>query len=398
MTRESTLLTLVVLIAGISVLNNRAAGATDCLDDTWAPTGTDTAPGARNFHTAVWTGSEMIVWGGAYNDGSHLFYLTDGSRYDPATDTWMDISTEGAPSGREGGTVVWTDKEMIIWGGTDDSGHGVNAGGRYDPATDTWVATSTVDAPGAGPFDTAVWTGKEMLVWNGATGGRYDPGNDTWAAISPVGAPSARGSYTAVWTGNEMIIWGGGSEHLLDTGGRYDPATDTWMATSTVNAPRARDQHTAIWDGSGMIVWGGNVILVTYGATNTGGRYDPATDTWSGTPTGGAPSPRALHKTVWTGTEMVVWGGGDVATLDTGGRYNPLTSIWAATSQIDAPSSRSWHTMISTGREVIVWGGFNRYYDPARGYVWTYLNTGGRYCTSGTSSSRAQRADDHPRR
>jgi hypothetical protein len=34
-----------------------------CTDDTWAPTSLTNAPGGREYHTAVWTGSEMIVWG-----------------------------------------------------------------------------------------------------------------------------------------------------------------------------------------------------------------------------------------------------------------------------------------------------------------------------------------------
>ena len=35
-----------------------------CTDDTWTPTTLTNAPAARFGHTAVWTGSEMIVWGG----------------------------------------------------------------------------------------------------------------------------------------------------------------------------------------------------------------------------------------------------------------------------------------------------------------------------------------------
>ena len=35
-----------------------------CTDDTWTATSTTNAPTARAGHTAVWTGSEMIVWGG----------------------------------------------------------------------------------------------------------------------------------------------------------------------------------------------------------------------------------------------------------------------------------------------------------------------------------------------
>ena len=54
-----------------------------------------------------------------------------------------------------------------------------------------------------------------------------------------------------------MIVWGGVSVPLWDTGGRYNPSTDSWTATSTTNAPVGRDVHTAVWTGSEMIVWGG---------------------------------------------------------------------------------------------------------------------------------------------
>src|SRR6267378_2874016 len=60
---------------------------------------------------------------------------------------------------------------------------------------------------------------------------------------------------------------------IADTG---DPScTDTWMATTTSNAPSARDYPRAVWTGSEMIVWGG-YNYSTY--LNTGGRYNPSTD------------------------------------------------------------------------------------------------------------------------
>jgi len=40
-----------------------------CIDDTWTATGTSNAPSDRYLHTAVWTGSEMIVWGGDNTGG-----------------------------------------------------------------------------------------------------------------------------------------------------------------------------------------------------------------------------------------------------------------------------------------------------------------------------------------
>jgi hypothetical protein len=71
------------------------------------------------------------------------------------------------------------------------------------------------------------------------------------------------------------------------------------------HAPQGRNDHTAVWTGTEVIVWGGygNAFL------NSGGRYDPLTDTWTATRDIGAPEPRYSHTAVWTGTEMIVWGG-----------------------------------------------------------------------------------------
>src|SRR6516165_291305 len=52
-----------------------------CVDDTWTATSTTNAPSARTLHTAVWTGSEMIVWGGTDGQGN---FLNTGGRYDPS--------------------------------------------------------------------------------------------------------------------------------------------------------------------------------------------------------------------------------------------------------------------------------------------------------------------------
>ena len=60
--------------------------------------------------------------------------------------------------------------------------------------------------------------------------------DDTWTATSTTNAPSGRVDHTAVWTGSEMIVWGGdpGSPYVMfNTGGRYNPSTDSWTATST---------------------------------------------------------------------------------------------------------------------------------------------------------------------
>jgi hypothetical protein len=37
----------------------------------------------------------------------------------------------------------------------------------------------------------------------------------------------------------------------------YDPVTDTWTAGSTVGAPGARYGHTGVWTGTDMLYFGG---------------------------------------------------------------------------------------------------------------------------------------------
>jgi N-acetylneuraminic acid mutarotase len=352
------------------------AGDPSCLDE-WAATTTSNVPYGRSVHTAVWTGSEMIVWG-ACCPGQNT-----GGRYDPTTDSWTATSLTNAPSARWGHTAVWTGREMIVWGGLDASGvTPLNTGGRYNPGTDSWIAISLTNAPSGRVRHTTVWTGSEMIVWGGEekgfsrvhSGGRYNPSTNSWRATSTTNAPAARARHTAVWTGTEMIIWAGfdNSTTPLNTGGRYNPSTNTWRATSTTNAPNPRWNHTAIWTGSEMIAWGGR------GGSNvgrTGGRYNPSTNSWRATSTTNAPY-KSEHTAVWTDSEMIVWGGvGYYGLENTGGRYDPDMNSWTATSLTNAPSARYLHTAVWTGSEMIVWGGQN--------VNQFYLNSGGRYCVMG---------------
>ena len=353
-------------IMGSYVLPPISAVADGCTDDTWRPT--PATPTARSSHTAVWTGSEMIIWGGYVNGGG----TNTGGKYNPTTDSWTTTSTNNAPDARFGHTAVWTGSQMTVWGGIG-SGY-LNTGGRYNPGTDSWTATTTINAPSARDGHTAVWTGNEMIVWGGYnsgylnTGGRYNPGTDSWTATSTTNA-LARDGHTAVWTGSEMIIWGGYDGSYLYGGWRYNPGTDSWTPTSTINAPFPRDEHTAVWTGNEMIVWGGRYDDGRrYIPLYDGGRYNPNNDTWTATGTDNVPLARYSHTAVWSGTEMIIWGGvNDLYGLNTGGRYNPVADSWTATSTISAPGGVSGHTALWSGTEMIVWGGgtdFGGRYNP----------------------------------
>ena len=301
--------------------------------------------------TAVWTGSEMIVWGGRDNpDNMVSRYFSTGARYNPVTDTWVATNTTNAPSGRTAHTAVWIGSEMVVWGGYsyDGGSHFLNTGGRYNPATDRWVATSLLNVPERRYLHTAVWTGSEMIVYGGldwmpqpvylSSGARYNPVTDTWIATSQY---AGRANHSAVWTGSEMIIWGGeyNACTFWEGGARYDPGTDSWTAVSFTNAPTAREYHTAVWTGSEMIVWGGEQCPPV-APFNTGGRYNPTKDSWTATSVTNAPVGRVNHTAVWTGKEMIVWGGG--GDLNTGGRYDPSTDSWTTYWQQRGTHGTGW--------------------------------------------------------
>jgi len=220
---------------------------------------------------------------------------------------------------------------MIVWGGYD--GSYLNTGGLYSLEPEAWFTTSTISTSAlyARSLHTAIWTGSEMIVWGGrndtaqmAAGRRYNPTINTWDSVVYTSGvtPFPRFTHTAIWTGSEMIIWGGMTDTgRVNTGGRYNPVTNTWIATSTISAPVARSLHTAIWTGSEMIVWGGGD---GFSSLNTGGRYNPSTDSWVAISVVGTPSVRSGHTSIWTGSEMIVWGGNTGSTaINTGGRYTP---------------------------------------------------------------------------
>ena len=340
----------------------------------WSSTASAAAPAPRAGHTAVWTGSRMIIWGGT--DVAQTF--GDGARWDPTTDAWSAVSTIGAPEPRFAHVAVWTGSRMIIWGGVRPGAY-LGSGARYDPATDSWSPMSSVGAPSSRASASAVWTGTEMIVWGGgngstvfADGARYNPATDTWSPLATSSAPSARSGHTAVWTGADMIVWGGSNFGLkLNSGGLYTPASNTWTALPLTSAPTARASHTAVWTGEDMIVWGGSDTAGNPLAA--GAQFNPSAFAWQPLTTLCQPLPRYNHVAVWTGNEMLVWGGGETngPHYAAGGRYAPGTKTWQSMPVIGAASSRAAPTGVWDGNGLIVWGG--------RDVFGTSLDSGGRY-------------------
>ncbi len=175
-------------------------------------------------------------------------------------------------------------------------------------------------------------------------------------AQGPQGPPGPQGSPGIVPTGG-FVMAAPGDPQLLGAGfGDTGAVTGSvWIPTSVSGAPAGRLGATAAWTGSRLLVWGGG--FVTGGSPQSGGLYDPQLDTWTPVSTVSAPSAGLYQSAVWTGSKFIVWGGASYT--NTGGVYDPATDGWKPTTLTGAPVGRAFHTAIWTGTRMIVWGGYN---------------------------------------
>lgn len=240
-------------------------------------------------------------------------------------------------------------------GGSGGGGSGGDSS-TAPPVPDTPVPSDTWRTMAQNPlwsetfyprYFSLVWTGSEMILWGPLsgttlmTGALYDPLSDTWSPISTQNAPYAG---TAIWSGEEMIVFTGNGT------GAYNPTTNSWRVGSVINQPEI-NSFMSVWTGTEMLVWGINLFN-----QSAGGKYTPNTDTWSAISGAGAPRPSRGASMVWTGSRMIVWTGWGGAGWG-GAAYDPTTDIWTPLSYTNIPSPSFNHLAVWTGDEMIIWGG-----------------------------------------
>lgn len=306
----------------------------------------------------------MVVWGGDASLETRRAPFNTGGHYDPRRDAWRATETRGAPPARSGHSAVWTGHEMVIWGGQGENGV-LSDGAAYDPGSRRWTLLPSTGAPLARSGHRAFWTGSEMIVWGGQgsdgvlqDGARWDPTSRRWKQVAAAGAPSARSGFVGVWTGSEMLVWGGeGTRGSLGDGGGYDVALDRWRPLSRMGAPSARVSSVAVWTGSEMLVWGGRRDPRGDDLSD-GAAFSPAADRWRPLPAKGWLRRTGLVA-VWTGQALLAVG--EVAEdvvypFREAGILRPREGRWSAHRV-----GFGWHeaAAVWTGRAALLWGGFD---------------------------------------
>jgi hypothetical protein len=165
------------------------------------------APLSGSNAAAYWTGREAIFFGVGADRWS-------GEAFDPVTSTWR-VMADPPIARRDAAMTVWTGSELIVWGGGSRTGPPDLTGAAYDPTTDAWrrIADGLI---GLNQGDT-VWTGHQMVVvgsWLGpgnnsstktAVGAEYDPATDTWLPMPPTSlSPQAT---STVWVDHSLLAW-----------------------------------------------------------------------------------------------------------------------------------------------------------------------------------------------
>jgi hypothetical protein len=390
----------VVLVAvGLFVLNRRSSDPrTDVLSGPSTSTTTTTkppvgsaawlahghwskssiAPSGSGSGSMVWTGKQVIVWGGIV--GMHGFGSTgDGAAYDPETDTWSALPK--APiSPRGGQAAVWTGSEMVIWGGQEGmSGPTYNDGAAFDPTTNTWRMLAQSPLP---PMSgaTALWDGHEVIVLggqpqqiNGLQGASpdvatYDPATDSWRmhAAMPMVAGHDAPQVSAYLAGTKILAvveWQRLAQTHPELGIRgtlgmdlfsLDVTTGTW---SPVTPPTTGLTHASpfVWTGTDLI----GSVTTECGLCHPSGivdpqprppapdpvtyRFDPMSGVWTKVASrAGGVDADGRAPVAWTGSALVYLGQGLSA-------WDPKTDRWT-----DVPRPPLFGPMFWTGHTLVV--------------------------------------------
>ncbi|MBW3603906.1 MAG: hypothetical protein KY460_03160 [Actinobacteria bacterium] len=302
---------------------------------------------SRGGPALVWTGTEVIVWGGF---DSHGRPLTDGGAFDPATGTWRRLVEHDAHDAIAQG--VWTGAEAVFVSARETF--------RYDPTRRRWHAAPTLPVPvGHALTDRVFAVGwsvvavTEPFVRDGSSAVfGLDPGADRWQRLPDVparltsehvmlpagstllvfgratdtddvddasgdglrldlrdddagwqrvaGPPALSGRrlrrLVGAAVGDQIVLWGASGDGRPNYATAFDGARWRRLDPGPIATTWAVD---ALWIGDGLIVWDR--------LANDGAILDPTRDRW--TPLPAPPLPAALPRpTVWTGASLFTWG------------------------------------------------------------------------------------------
>jgi len=312
----------------------------------------------------IWAGSQLVVWGGEVDSHSSAM-RDDGAAYDPAARRWTMLPS--APiSGRLDAAAVWTGTELVVWGGYDDVGinrfHVAATGAAYNPQTRTWRELPKSPLQGAHGAGIA-WTGSNVVIVDGQPAittntvrserqvAAWDPASNHWRSLprEPAGTPSAFNVTVAHWANDRLLVFHGygvTSDPAATTVDSYDPATNRWT-------------HLRKCDGAGYVGAAYDLdgqVLVPPFYNAPAYLYSPQHNTW--TPTATLPLSANASALTPDNRLLILTGsleGYDIKPGDAA-LWDPRTDSWAKPPRMPVRTG-DYPVAVGASNAVLVWTG-----------------------------------------
>jgi len=239
-----------------------------------APTGTagicqnSNIPAPRMNAAMVWDSvdQQILLYGGL---GANNHYLGDLWSYAPNTATWAAKSCSGNPPGIRSTNAVWTGSQMLVLGGANAYGL-LSDFWLYTPGNSGGAWQKLPDSPmGQREFQTMVWdsASNQLYVFGGLSVAGLQQ-NDFyvysasagWAQVTPKSSnnPPPRQQGTGTWDSkdNVMLLFGGwedGQGVAFWGLWAFDPKQDAWGLLTPLNSAGAhsipgRTASIMVWD------------------------------------------------------------------------------------------------------------------------------------------------------
>jgi hypothetical protein len=321
------------------------------------------ATGARAWLCrGVFVALVLAQTGAALAEGSVVSAVLPRRIADPCAKSarpgeWVKLPDGGPPpSARPGPATASFDGRRFVVGNDQKAA-------VFDLCRDTWAGAP---APARGrPAVDGIDLGGARLIpgydprrssYDGFAGARLVLPSGKELRAPEAGAPAPRTFHVVAFDGRRLMVWGGwgatpdGQHGPFGDGAVWDTRSRTWRPMSAAGAPAARFQPVSVWTGSKLLVWGGGAGVPGKEPTlfRDGAAYDPARDRWTPMSAEGAPPPRWKPVTVWTGAFVVLAGGGDSLTIG-GARgrtdayvYDPAANRWSAVEGAPKLAEAHW--------------------------------------------------------
>lgn len=145
-----------------------------------------------------------------------------GAIYSFETNEWSEVPQDGAPSARALMHGVWTGQDVLMWGGTSQispslsldarEGQGV---WRYHPGSRKWTNLPSVKGePNFMGMEVPLWLGSHLFIWKTRESDFsyfFNPETNSWSRLAvPFGfgfrATGADDGSKVVWTGEKVFV------------------------------------------------------------------------------------------------------------------------------------------------------------------------------------------------